>query len=122
MVRQGQRGARGWGIACFCKRSNLKIHSHPPLPSLRADPNGLFYDPVFKVYHLMYQYQTPRVWGHASSVDMVHWKQLPISLENDEWYDAGGVFTGSATVMNNDARTPVITYSVSTNDMQVCAR
>ncbi len=70
----------------------------------------------------MYQYQTPRVWGHASSVDMVHWKQLPISLENDEWYDAGGVFTGSATVMNDDARTPVITYSVSTNDMQVCAR
>ena len=85
------------------------------------DPNGLFYDPVFEKYHLMYQYLTPRQWGHAVSTDLVHWTQLPISLPNNEWYNAGGVYTGSATVLDDEAKTPMLSYSVSTNNMQCIA-
>ena len=72
-------------------------------------------------YHLMYQYLTPRVWGHAVSDDLVHWTQLPIALSNDQWYDKGGVFSGSATILNDEFLTPVLSYSVSTNDMQCIA-
>lgn len=45
----------------------------------------------------------------------------PVALENDAWYDRGGVFTGSATVLDDAMRTPVLSYSVSTNDMQALA-
>ena len=69
----------------------------------------------------MYQYLTPRTWGHAVSDDLLHWTQLPIALNNDMWYDRGGVFTGSATVLNDAQRTPILSYSVSTNDMQCLA-
>lgn len=84
---------------------------------LLADPNGPFYDPVHKLHHLMYQYRTPRVWGHAVSQDLLHWTQLPVALENDMWYDQGGVYTGSTTLLNGTE--PAILYAVSTNDMQV---
>jgi hypothetical protein len=102
----------------------------------------------------MYQYLTPRVWGHAASPDLVHWtqvgvgvdsahlafcfdsrhyslralkarnsplEQLPIALDTDEWYDRGGVFSGSATILNDEDLTPVLSYSVSTNDMMCLA-
>ena len=36
-------------------------------------------------------------------------------------YDAGGVFTGSATVLNDEYLTPMLSYSVSTNNMQCLA-
>ena len=49
------------------------------------------------------------VWGHAISNDLLHWKNLPIAISNDEPYDAGGVFTGSTTLINNDTL-PIIMY------------
>ena len=64
---------------------------------------------------------TPRVWGHTVSDDGLHWKQLPVALSTDTWYDKGGVYTGSATVLDDAARTPVLSYSVNTNDMQALA-
>jgi len=79
------------------------------------DPNGPFYDPVHDKYHLMYQYQTPRMWGHAVSDDLVNWQQLPMALTRQNTYDSGGDFSGSATVLDDDARTPVLTVSSSTN-------
>jgi sucrose-6-phosphate hydrolase SacC (GH32 family) len=65
------------------------------------DPNGLvFFDGE---YHLFFQHnaeslkQTPLMsWGHAVSVDLVHWKQLPIALSPDE-HD-GWIWSGSAVV------------------------
>ncbi|EDQ91269.1 uncharacterized protein MONBRDRAFT_6362 [Monosiga brevicollis MX1] len=57
----------------------------------------------------------------AVSDDLVYWKMLPMALDTDEWYDQGGVFSGSATIMDDPARTPVLAYSVSTNDMQCLA-
>ena len=83
------------------------------------DPDGPFFDPVHKRYHLFVQYETPRQWAHAVADDMLRWQQLPQGLQTDAWYDRGGVYSGSTTVLDDEARTPVISYSVSSNDMQV---
>ena len=81
------------------------------------DPNGPMWDPVHERYHLMYQYQTPRNWGHAVSEDLVNWVQLPQALTRTESYDAGGDFSGSATILDDAAQTPVLTVSTNRNDM-----
>ena len=31
---------------------------------------------------------------------MVHWAHVPVALWNEHWYNAGGIFTGSATVVD----------------------
>lgn len=85
------------------------------------DPDGPFQDPIHDRYHLFVQYETPRQWAHAVSDDMLRWRQLPQALQTDAWYDRGGVFSGSTTVLDDHARTPVISYSVSSNDMQALA-
>ena len=48
------------------------------------DPNGLvFFDGL---YHLYYQYNPLQLvagnqsWGHATSTDPIHWKNLPIAI------------------------------------------
>ncbi|WP_251870158.1 glycoside hydrolase family 32 protein [Enterococcus italicus] len=64
------------------------------------DPNGFVY---FRgEYHLFYQYYPydsqwgPMHWGHAKSVDLLHWDHLPVALAPDQWYDKEGCFSGSA--------------------------
>ncbi|MEW5308893.1 MAG: hypothetical protein WDW38_000814 [Sanguina aurantia] len=37
-------------------------------------------------------------WSHVVSKDLVHWKRLPWALSPDRWWDADGVFSGSATI------------------------
>ena len=81
------------------------------------DPNGPMYDPVHEVYHLFYQYRTPRIWGHAISYDLVDWIQLPPALYLEEWYDSGGDYSGSATVLNDPDRSVVLSVSSSTEEM-----
>ena len=87
------------------------------------DPNGPFYDAVHGVYHLFYQdhlwgpmpddVPTGRegpVWGHAVSRDMAHWAHVPVGLWNgDGWYDMHGIFTGSATIVE-ELGGPVLTF------------
>jgi len=76
----------------------LQFH-FSPARNWTNDPNGLVY---YKgEYHLFYQYNPfgetwgHMSWGHAVSPDMVHWKQLPLALaeENGEM-----IFSGSAVV------------------------
>ena len=81
------------------------------------DPNGPFFDPVHRKYHLFYQYQTPRHWGHAISDDLVSWQQLPMALTRQRSYDSGGDYSGSATVLDDEARTPLLTVSSSRSDV-----
>ena len=67
------------------------------------DPNGMVY---YKgVYHLFFQYYPdstvwgPMHWGHATSTDLIHWKQQPIALYPDS---LGYIFSGSAVVDKNN--------------------
>lgn len=63
------------------------------------DPNGMFY--LDSTYHLYFQYYPkdnvwgPMHWGHATSSDMISWKQQEIALKPDE---KGYIFSGSTVV------------------------
>jgi len=68
------------------------------------DPNGPSFDPVHGVYHLHYQNHVGlhggRTYGHAASKDLIHWAHMPVSIWNDQAYDASAIYTGSATVVD----------------------
>ncbi|MBZ5859536.1 glycoside hydrolase family 32 protein [Flavihumibacter profundi] len=80
------------------------------------DPNGLIF---YKgVYHIFFQYYPeatvwgPMHWGHATSTDLFHWKELPIALYPDT---LGYIFSGSAVVdakntsgFGKDGKTPLV--------------
>ncbi|KAF3567565.1 hypothetical protein DY000_02012611 [Brassica cretica] len=87
------------------------------LASPSADPNGpLFYKGW---YHFFYQYNPNGavwgdiVWGHAVSKDLIHWLYLPFAMVPDQWYDANGVWTGSATFLDDGSI--VMLYTGSTD-------
>ncbi|MCB1120644.1 MAG: glycoside hydrolase family 32 protein [Verrucomicrobiae bacterium] len=68
------------------------FHYTPPSGWIN-DPNGLVY---FKgVWHLGIQAGWPRTWGHATSTDLIHWKEQPTMLYPDE---LGDMWSGSAAV------------------------
>eukprot|EP01059_Diplonema_ambulator_P017186 TRINITY_DN2916_c0_g1_i4.p1 TRINITY_DN2916_c0_g1~~TRINITY_DN2916_c0_g1_i4.p1 ORF type:complete len:473 (+),score=129.13 TRINITY_DN2916_c0_g1_i4:2102-3520(+) len=94
-------------------------HYVPSPHNWMNDPNGPFYDPIHKKYHLFAQYKTPREWSHAVSDDLLHWVNLPVALSTDEPYDKGGVYSGSATTLKNG--TTILSYAVWTNDKQCLA-
>ncbi|KAH7331169.1 hypothetical protein KP509_20G018500 [Ceratopteris richardii] len=90
----------------------------PMCPRPATDPNAPLYYNGW--YHLFYQYNPSEAiwglisWGHAVSVDLVHWLYLDLAMEPDQWYDINGVWTGSATFLQ-DGRIAVL-YTGSTNE------
>ncbi|CAM0870595.1 unnamed protein product [Alopecurus aequalis] len=70
-------------------------------------------------YHLFYQYNPKGSvwgnisWGHVVSRDLVHWRNLPIAMVPDRWYDINGVLTGSITVLPNG--TALVLYTGNTD-------
>jgi fructan beta-fructosidase len=67
------------------------------------DPNGMVYHNG--VYHLFFQYHPfstvwgPMHWGHATSRDMIKWKEEPIAIYPDS---IGTIFSGSAVLDKNN--------------------
>ena len=86
------------------------------------DPNGLIQ--FNGEYHLFYQHNPVAAvwgnmtWGHAVSLDMVHWKHLPFALLPDQPYDKDGVFSG-CTVNDNGIAT--ILYTGTQPEVQCIA-
>ncbi len=83
-----------------------KVHFTPAAHWIN-DPNGMVY---YKgVYHLFFQYYPdstvwgPMHWGHATSPDLIHWKEQPIALYPDS---LGYIFSGSAVVDKNNYKRP----------------
>eukprot|EP00937_MAST-01D_sp_MAST-1D-sp2_P006856 g6856.t1 len=103
------------------------------------DPNGPFWDEASGLFHMFFQYRTPRTWGHAVSANMVDFTELPVALTYDvnatrvaggrfrnsseptETYHTipDGVYSGSATLL---AGTPWLSIAVPANDMLLLAR
>ena len=76
-----------------------------PAANWMNDPNG----PIYwnGSYHMFYQYNPNGAfwgdmhWGHAISLDMVHWRNLPVALApTPGGPDANGCFTGTAVVQD----------------------
>src|ERR1017187_9466251 len=78
-----------------------QLHFSAP-PNWINDPNG----PIFLngQYHLFFQLNPfgdqwgPMSWGHAVSPDLIHWKQLPVALPEE---NGTAIFSGS-TVEDRD--------------------
>jgi fructan beta-fructosidase len=89
------------------------------------DPNGMVY--YNGTYHLFFQYYPektvwgPMHWGHATSKDMIRWKEQPIALYPDS---LGYIFSGSAVIdFNNtsgfgkNGRPPMVAIFTYHNDL-----
>lgn len=49
------------------------------------------------------------------SDDLINWVQMPVALTTDQWYDQGGVFSGSGTVLDDEEQSVILTISSSDN-------
>jgi beta-fructofuranosidase len=99
-----------------------KYHFLPPANWMN-DPVG----PIYwrGRYHMFYQhnprgaYWSEMHWGHAVSLDMIHWRHLPVALAPQrEGYDDDGVWAGSIVV--NDG-VPTIVYTGVQPEVQCLA-
>ena len=84
----------------------------PEGPCAPFDPNGAIF---WKgTYHLFYIFQDPALphgghcWGHASSVDLVHWAFHPTALAPAQGDPEAGIYSGGAFV--NREGVPTIIY------------
>ena len=72
------------------------VYHYSSAQNFMNDPNGL----IFRngIYHMFYQYNPYGTtagngsWGHATSTDLVHWKQQPVAIPTDANED---VWSGS---------------------------
>lgn len=76
----------------------LAYHLMPPTGWLN-DPNGLCR--FNGTTHIFYQYSPDncfggnKAWGHYTTKDYIHYKELPIALYPDSWMDQNGAYSGS---------------------------
>ena len=104
----------------------IPVHPDPAFPRLHGrpdrgwinDPNGCSY--IDGRYHVFFQYNPDAPvhagikWGHASSADLVHWRQEPVALVNRPGErDAYGCWSGCVV---DDAGVPTAVYSAVADD------
>ncbi|HTS66313.1 MAG TPA: glycoside hydrolase family 32 protein [Candidatus Acidoferrales bacterium] len=88
----------GQGPAPYDERFRPQYH-FSPRQNWTNDPNGLVY--FDGEYHLFYQYNPfgdrwgHMSWGHAVSGDLLHWRELPVALPEENGIM---IFTGSTVV------------------------
>lgn len=76
-------------------------YHHTPAYGWMNDPNGMYYDPVTKLWHLYFQYNPygskwqNMTWGHSTSSDLIHWEHRPNAILPD---GLGTIFSGSAVI------------------------
>lgn len=79
-----------------------QVH-YTPAKNWVNDPNGMVY--INGTWHLFYQYNPygndwgNMSWGHATTTDLMHWKEQPVALVRDE---LGDIFSGSCVVDKNN--------------------
>lgn len=84
------------------------------------DPNGICHHGGR--YHLYYQHNPHAAqwghmhWGHASSADLLHWRDEPIALAPGTGDDEGGCFSGSYALVDGQ---PTLYYTGYTPARQV---
>lgn len=101
-------------------------HHFEPETGWMNDPNGLcFYQGK---YHAFFQYNPHAPhwdtmhWGHAVSVDLVHWQQVDTALYPDQPYENdGGCFSGSALEADGQLHLFYTAVSHRFGQAQACA-
>jgi fructan beta-fructosidase len=92
--------------------AQIDIYNEPYRPQVHFspehnwtnDPNGLVY--YHGEYHLFFQYNPfgdswgHMNWGHAVSSDLLHWRQLPVAIPEENGIM---IFTGSVVIDQNDS-------------------
>lgn len=115
--------ARSTATPDLARDPNRPQYHYLPPANWMNDPNA----PVYHKgeYHLYYQYNPKAAkwdtmhWGHASSPDLLHWKQLPIALApTPGGPDKDGCFTGCMVI---DSGTPTIMYTGVNPEVQCIA-
>jgi beta-fructofuranosidase len=104
--RKGEQNMKAEAILTRKYRDNLLSDPHRPtyhfaIPDdlgIPGDSNGAFY--ADGVYHLMYLYKNSETdafhWGHQSSLDLLHWRNHPDALTQNE--GDRGCFSGGGFV------------------------
>jgi fructan beta-fructosidase len=98
LLLSGFATAQKTGHEFYTEPYRPQIHFSPKEKWMN-DPNGMvFYKGI---YHLFFQYYPdstvwgPMHWGHATSKDLIHWRQEPMALYPDS---LGYIFSGSAVI------------------------
>ncbi|KAH7080188.1 putative inulinase precursor [Paraphoma chrysanthemicola] len=97
-----------------------------PAENWMNDPNGLLYHDG--IYHIFYQYNPGGItwgamsWGHATSVDLIHWDHQPVALlargfpgTITEMYFSGTtvVDTNNTSGFGEDGKVPIVAMYTS---------
>ncbi len=91
-----------WGQEIYGERFRPQFH-FSPLKNWTNDPCGLVF--ALAKYNLFFQFNPfankwgHMSWGHATTADLVHWKELPVAIP--EQGDVA-IFTGSSVVDENN--------------------